>query len=159
MVNQSKFLGKTLSISVILLFLGVTVNPAIATVEPEKQPDDVEGLVAQIKDVVNEIQAKYGHIPMVRGLCNMIHSALGLVGNFLICTLLMLILVPCALLMMFFGLVLRMEYVGYIFANICLYIIVLSGDYCTPYNIQISEIPFNSLYTLSETKDCPCLEE
>jgi len=42
-------------------------------------------LVAQIKEVVGEIQGKYGHIPKVRNLANMILNSLGLVVRIIFC--------------------------------------------------------------------------
>ncbi|UCF49087.1 MAG: hypothetical protein JSU91_04875 [Thermoplasmatales archaeon] len=37
-----------------------------------EQPNDVEGLVAQLRVVIDEILEKYGHIPMVSSLCDVI---------------------------------------------------------------------------------------
>ena len=51
------------------LFLGLAIQPSLATVQPEKidvEPD-VEGLVAQIKIVINEKLEKYESIPKVGG--------------------------------------------------------------------------------------------
>ena len=66
-------LYKSLVIGVIILFLGIGVQPAVANVKPEiidfdLKNTDKEELIAKI----NEISQKYGHIPMVSYLCDIL---------------------------------------------------------------------------------------
>jgi len=126
---------------------------------------DINGLIVQIRTVVNEILQKYGHIPMVSNLCNVILNALDLFGNILICIILILLLIPCFLLI-------AVSYytgMGILLYNVFWIIIVIGmtmEDYCLPYNSLISILPLKSIYTLTETnvitelvRDCPCLQE
>lgn len=152
-----------LALGITFLFLGVTVNPAIAKVEQEKQSDDVEGLVAQIRNVVNEIQEKYGHMPTVRGLCNVIQSALDLtIGRIIYCIILTILTIPFGILFIFFSLVLGLYNIGMLMGAITLHLIDEYDRECTRY----FNPSLKSLYTLSETRDitnlidnCPCLQE
>jgi len=71
---------------VILLFVGVTVQPVIATVQPEKiivEPnvDDIEGLVAQLRIAINEKLEKYESIPKVANIWEIILRLLDLIGK------------------------------------------------------------------------------
>lgn len=129
-----------------------------------EQPD-IDGLVAQIRTVVNEILQKYGHIPMVRSLCNVILNSLDLVGRIIFCIFLIILYIPllwlCGFIVSTFGVI--PPYIGFLW----LLIAMIYDDYCppsTPLNNLLS--PFQSLYTLSVTKDitnlaknCPCLQE
>jgi hypothetical protein len=160
---------KILTLGIILLFLGVTVNPAIATVEPDvdiTDKSDVDELVVQIQNVVNEIQEKYGHIPTVRGLCNVILNTLDSVGYMIICIFLILLFI---LVFILYGVsyYLRLEVLRQNLSIIVLIISLTIDDYCSPNNKFISKPSFQSIYTMLETKsnpaypfdDCPCLQE
>ena len=77
MGNQGSMLSKTRVIGILVLFLGIAIAPCIATVQPENidvEPnvDDIDGLVAQLRVVINEILQKYGYNPMAAYLCNYI---------------------------------------------------------------------------------------
>ena len=79
-----------LVIGITILFLGLVIQPSIATVQPEKidvEPDvdDVEGLVAQLRVAVNEILQDYGHISVIRALCIMILDSTWFLGKIIIC--------------------------------------------------------------------------
>ena len=63
-----------LAVGITILFLGLAIQPSIATVQPEKidvEPD-VEGLVTQLRVVINEILQDYGYIPKIKTICNII---------------------------------------------------------------------------------------
>ena len=121
-----------------------------------EQPNDVEGLVAQIRTVIDEILQRYGHIPMVRSLCNVILNTLGLLGDLTIC----IIIIITALLTMPF------IWYSYFIHSLFILCLLVVDDYCPPYNNLISKLSFQSIYTMLETKDnintfdgCPCLQE
>jgi len=74
-------------VGITILFLGLAIQPSIATVQPEKidvEPD-VEGLVAQLRVAVNDILQRYGNNPMVRSLCNIILDLTWYPGKIIIC--------------------------------------------------------------------------
>ena len=78
------FSKNLLAVGITILFLGLAIQPSIATVQPEKiivEPnvDDVEGLVAQLKIVINEISEKYESYPKVVGFWDIIDNLLGLI--------------------------------------------------------------------------------
>ena len=79
MVKQSGILSKALVVGVIVLFIGVGIQPAIAKVQPDiidfKLNDlDKEELTVE----VNEILQKYGHIPMVSYFCDILANKTGI---------------------------------------------------------------------------------
>ena len=78
---KGRMLSKGLVVAVILLFVGVAVQPSIATVQPEKiivesDSDDIEGLVAQLRVAVNEKLEKYESYPKVAGFWDIINHLL-----------------------------------------------------------------------------------
>ena len=129
-----------------------------------EQPD-IEGLVAQLRVVIDEILQKYGHIPMVANLCNMILDLSDLIGKILYCIALIIIFIPFAILFLFFGLVLRLEQIGLAF-GVYAFITVMEYDLNCPPSTPFFDWPLKSIYILSDTNDipnlvndCPCLEE
>ena len=142
------------SLMLITPLTGVAQENTVSNNLPE-QPDDVEGLVAQIRIVVDEILQKYGHIPIVRGLCNMILGLLSdLIGKIIYCITLIILAIPVGILGLFLGLVLRLEYIAYHFLGMALVLISKYDRNCppsTPLNNLLSS--FHPLYTLSETND------
>jgi hypothetical protein len=80
---KQSIICKTLAVSVILLFLGLAIQPSVA-VEPEKQKD-ILGLGAQIRTVVNEILQNYGYIPMINTICICLIGALNTIGLNILC--------------------------------------------------------------------------
>ena len=123
---------------------------------------DINGLIVQIRTVVNEILQKYGNIPMVRGLCNVILNSLGLFVFWLICEIIFIIcllFVPVVWFCVIMGL-------GYIGQNIAWYISTIASTLDRECPDNPFEQSFHSIYTMLETKDnintfdgCPCLEE
>ena len=149
-------------VGITILFLVVGIQPVIATVEPEKQPDDVDGLIAQIDTIVNEILQKYGHNPMIRGLCNVILDLIWFPGKIVICVLLYVVTMFIAQLWVWAWQVFDLpiaDYLLYLAASIFILLIVID---CIPFPYKIS----NPIFTILETKDitnqldgCPCLQE
>ncbi len=143
---------------------GVAQENTISNNLPE-QPNDVEGLVAQLRVVIDEILEKYGHIPMVSSLCNMILNSLGLIGRIIICIFVWIAIILLGL--VFFILAfLSLNYAAVYVAAVIYYIAVTMNEFCYPYKSLISKLPFESIYILTETKDntntfdgCPCLNE
>jgi hypothetical protein len=124
-----------------------------------EQLDDVDGLVTQIRTVVNQILQKYGHIPVVKDLCNVILNSLGLVGRIIFCVFLYILLIPLTLLAGIF-LVLEIDYLWHIFGGLAIIISLMTSLECSGY----FNPSFKSLYTLSGTNDileldCSCLQE
>jgi hypothetical protein len=128
-------------------------------------PNDVEGLVAQIRTVVDEILQRYGHIPIIAKQCGIILNLLELVGYMIICIFLIMLFIPVFILHTVF-LLLRLEYLRQYMAMFTVGIGLLTYVFCPPYNEFISKLPFQSIYTMLETKDnintfdgCPCLQD
>jgi len=127
--------------------------------------DDVEGLIAKIRTVVNEVLEKYGHIPTVRGLCNVILNTLDSAGDMIICIFLIMLFIPVFILHTVF-LLLGFENLRQYMAMFTVGIGLLTYVFCPPYNEFISIPSFKFIYTMLETKDnintfdgCPCLQE
>ena len=125
---------------------------------------DVEELVAQIRTIVNDALQKFRHIPIVKGLCNMIINTIDMVGigRLILCVFLFSLLIPLALIAGTF-LVLDIDYFWQIFGGLTLIVAMIMDDWCSEYYNS----PFQSIYTMLETKpypdypldDCPCLQE
>ena len=153
------------SLMLVTPLVGVAQENTVSNNLPE-QPNDVEGLVAQIRTVVDEVLQKFGHIPMVRSLCNVIQNALGLFGLILSCIfylIMALLLGPFVVILIYFNYdedALNLAIVVAIF-------ITEFDSNCNPFYPPWNlKLPFQSIYTLSETKDnintfagCPCLQE
>jgi len=63
-----------LAVGITILFLGLAIQPSIAIPQLKKidvEPD-LEGLVAQLRILINEKFEKYENIPKVANLCNVI---------------------------------------------------------------------------------------
>ena len=148
------------SLMLVTPLVGVAQENTVSSNLPE-QPDDVEGLVAQIRTVIDEILQRYGHIPMVSSLCNVIQNALGLIVLWVICWVIFIIcllFIPVVWLFILLGL-------DYIWQNIMwtiLGVAMILDSECP----DIFSPPIKSLYTMLETKDnintfdgCPCLQE
>jgi len=66
---NKKFL---LTVGITILFLGLSIQPSLATVQPEKiivesDADDIEELFAQLRIAINEKLEKYESYPKVAG--------------------------------------------------------------------------------------------
>jgi len=125
-------------------------------------PDDVYKLGAKIKDVVNEILVKYVDIPTVRSICNVILNITDAIGRIIYCIILAFLIIPIGILAIFFGLVLRNEYIGYYLAVLVWVIVGEINSVCYWY----FNPPFQSIYTMLNVNnniqsfdDCPCLQE
>ena len=125
---------------------------------------DIDGLVTQIRTVVDEILQKYSHIPIISSLCNIILNTLSLIGNVIICIFLIMLAIPIFILYGVFK-YLRLDILLVRITLAAVFIGMVIYDYCSPFNKFISKLPFQSLYTLSEPRDitnlargCPCLQ-
>jgi hypothetical protein len=154
------------------LFIGILLVTPFSVVAREntistnltEQPD-LEGLVAQLRVVIDEILQKYGHIPIVNNLCNIILGISDIIGRMIYCIFLIIILIPLVILFLIFD-VLENEEVSY---TLMLYIFIAGAEYdlnCPPGNPFFWDWPFKLFYTLlgkndiSElVNDCPCLQE
>jgi hypothetical protein len=139
---------------------GVAQENTVSNNLPE-QPNDVEGLVAQIRTVVDEILQRYGHIPMVSSLCNVILNSLGLIVFWVICWVIFIICILFVPVLWFCYLMGLDYFVEKIFWNVLLVADIIDSE-CP----DIFSPPIKSLYTMLETKDnintfdgCPCLQE
>ena len=127
-----------------------------------EQPD-INGLVSQLRVVIDEILEKYGHILMIRTLCNMILNSLGIIGLWLLCTFILIYVILfglIALVLSFLNFNIVAEYIVAI-----VFVILLELDSNCPTIWDFIQ-PFKSLFTLSKTNDftnlienCPCLQE
>ena len=149
-------------IGITILFLGVGVQPALATVQTEKQLDDVDGLVAQLSFVIDEILQKYGHNPMINSFCNMILNIIWFPGKIVICILLYIVTMFIAQLWIWAWQVFDLPIADVLFNLAVLVFILLIAIDCIPFPYKIS----NPIFSLLETKDiinqldgCPCLQE
>jgi hypothetical protein len=134
---------------------------------PSEQPD-IDGLVSQLRIIIDEILEKYGHIPIVANLCNMIFNSFSFIGNYLICITILILLIPLAILFLIvdsLGLNIAWWVVFLVsFELVSLYLLLCPPSITIPF-INL-ETPFKSLSTLTETKDitnliedCPCIQE
>ena len=127
-----------------------------------EQPD-IDGLVAQIRTVINEVLENYRHIPIISSLCNVILNLAWYPGNILYCIFLMGIII---LLTIIFLLVFLIFLV--IPPNLLDLLGIFENEHfrnCPPFT-PFFDWPSKSIYTIIETKDninsfdgCPCLQE
>ncbi len=126
---------------------------------------DIDGLVVQIRTAVDEILQKYGHIPMVRSQCDVILNTLDwFPGNIVFCIILFILLIPLALLAMYF-LGTGNDYYWQLFGALSFAVAWTLDSNCPP-GTPFFNWPFQTIYTMLETKfnintfdDCPCLQE
>ena len=123
----------------------------------------IDSLVAQIRTVIDVISQKYSHIPMVRSLSNAIINLLGLIGLWILCTIIFIIAILLGLIVVILIFFNFDDVANYIAAFV--FAILWELDSNCP-DIWDFIPPFKSLYHLSETKDitnlvkdCPCLQE
>jgi len=158
---KTRIISKNLTVAVILLFIGVGIQPAIATPHPQGLAD-VDGLFAQIETVVNEIFQIYGHNPMINSYCNMILNIIWFPGKIVICILLYIVTMFIAQLWIWAWQVFDLPIADDLFNLAALVFILLIAIDCIPFPYKIS----NPIFSLLETKDitnqldgCPCLQE
>jgi len=125
---------------------------------------DIDGLVAQIRTVVDEILEKYGHIQVIGDFCNVILMIMDLSYLLLFCIFLVIITIPIFLL---FVILMTLNIFPPTIASLLFLLIRIFGDDCSPSTSLINLLPsLNALLNLSETRDitnlimdCPCLQE
>jgi hypothetical protein len=79
MWKNPTWLYKSLVIGFIVLFIGVGVQPAVAKIQPyiiDFKPENMDK--EELTAIINEIQLKYGHIPMISYICNIFFTFIGL---------------------------------------------------------------------------------
>ena len=145
-------------------FITIAQENKVSNNLPEKP--DIEGLVAQIRVVIDKILQKYGHIPIINNVCSVILKLLELIGKIIFCITLLIIEIPLAILFLIFE-VLGIYNICELFLGLLILTASTFDSNCppsTPLNNLL--LPFQSLYTLLETKDitnlakdCPCLQE
>ena len=160
---KKPFLITFLCASLILVtpFTGVAQENKVSNTLTEHP--DIDGLVAQIRVVINEILQKYGHIPIVNNLLQSIISLLLLFARITLCIFLIIIGIPIVILffiLFFLGMSpdYLLFYVTLIFSTL--------DDFCLTYRPFISKLQLQSIVTQLETdnitysaKNCPCLQE
>jgi len=159
---------------VILLFIGVTVQPAIATVQPkeidvEPNVDDIEGLVTQLRIVINEILQDYGHIPIIRNLCNKIVDVLDSFGLILYCIFLIVLMIPVGIIfVILYFLGLRGTYILLYVGSIILWLsvefdknclLLISSNLFIKSLSNIFSIDTSDSSILTELENCPCMQQ
>lgn len=110
---------------------------------------DIEGLVIQLRIVINEILKKYGHNPMINNLCSLILNALGKVGKILFCILIIIITMPIMAIMLngyYWGLPATLVYISYyLFIGLVYMAMLICPFYWYPTNLLISsKLPLKS---------------
>jgi hypothetical protein len=126
-----------------------------------KDEPDIEGLVSQIRTVVDEVLQKYGHIPMVRTLSNDILIKLNVPDNFFYCILLFSITIPVLLIywiISWFGF-------GFYLQKIILVLFLDIQRFCTNSKSFTTILPLKKTYDMTEinditelVSDCSCLK-
>jgi len=81
-------------------FITIAQENKVSNNLPEKP--DIEGLVAQIRVVIDKILQKYGHIPIINNVCSVILKLLELIGKIIFCITLLIIEIPLAILFLIF---------------------------------------------------------
>jgi len=120
------------------LFIGILLVTPFSVVAREntistnltEQPD-LEGLVAQLRVVIDDILQKYGHIPIVNNLCNIILGISDIIGRMIYCIFLIIILIPLVILFLIFN---ENEEVSY---SLMVFIFISASEYdlnCPPGN-------------------------
>ena len=82
---RTSYVKNALVMVVILLFIGVAVQPSIATVQPEKidGKPDIEGVGAQLRIAINEKFENYESKPKLAGFWDIIDNLLVLLEKIL----------------------------------------------------------------------------
>ena len=128
-----------------------------------EQPD-LDGLVAQLRVVINEILQKYGYMPMVSNLCYVIINSFDLIGKIVFCIFLFMLAIIHVLLV--FILAIFKIWSDDLITNI-IYIAATYDRNCPPGTPLFDWL--SSLFTIYTLKDidditnlakgCPCLQE
>ena len=164
-----------LASGITILFLGLAIQPSVATIQPKNidikpNDDDIEGLVAQIRIVINEILQDYGHIPVIRTLYNKIVDILGLFGRILFCVFLIVLVIPLFIIFVIMGLFLQLglienydigENLFWSILAICLGLTFFCSNFKSPLKSlsNIYSIDISNSSTLTGLDECPCMQE
>ena len=129
------------------------------------EQSNIEGLVAQITTVIDEILQRYRHIQVVKGLCNVVINSLGLIVDIIFCIILFIILILFFLLMLFITNIIG--FIPYYLSSLVFALFLKYDNNCPPKTPFFFDwfSSFQSIYTMLETKDnltqsfdgCPCL--
>jgi len=136
-----------------------------------QEEPNIDRLVAQIRTVVDEVLQRYGHIQIVKGICSGIlrfldNSVFKTIWR-IFCTLLFyFVAIPLGMLVMIILFILKPYDYSYMITFLTFLIFISWAAICSDYSITKSILPFQSIYTMLETKDnintfdgCPCLQE
>ena len=133
-----------------------------------EQPD-VKELITQLRVVVNEILQKYGHIPKIANLCNLILDTLNLIGKIMYCIVLYMIFIPTVILtftVTFILIILNLPQHFSIYLFFLSLVIAFTLDTNCPPGTPFFDLSYKSIYTVLETNDitnfvndCPCMQE
>jgi len=133
----------------------ITTNIMEESIVVEPNVDDIEGLVAQLRVVINEILQDYGHISMIRNQCNKIVDVLDSFGLIVYCIFL------CVLFLPLFIIVLFMNFLGlwgtYIFNNILWLTLGIAMTIDLDCLSSGSNLSLNSMSNL--INECPCMQQ
>ena len=157
-----------LAVGITILFLGLAIQPSVATVPPKKidvEPD-IEGLVTQLRVVINEILQDYSHIPIIRTLGNKIINILSLLGSIIICISLILLVSSLVIIFIIMGILgLKDNDIYSALSIMILGLAISTMVFCSGYFIQFKTLSnINRLYasdspTLTGLDECPCMQD
>ena len=112
-----------------------------------EQPNDVEGLVAQIRVVIDEISEKYSHIPIITKQCGIILNLLELFRNMTICIFSIMLFIPLitfatilyTIVLTFFRFVYLefLMYLAFLFASYAFLCVIIAIKYCEQFILMI----------------------
>jgi hypothetical protein len=120
---------------------------------------DIEGLVAQLRVVIDEILQKYGYIPMIRTLCNYIHNTMNLIGKIILCAILWAIFIPIFIIseLIYITMGWVHGFIPWLLDYVQLLLILMIGLECNFFGPLWNITETNDITNLA--KDCPCLQE
>ncbi|MBW2966677.1 hypothetical protein KY342_06255 [Candidatus Woesearchaeota archaeon] len=127
---------------------------------------NIDGLVAQIRVVIDEIMEKYRHIPMVSNLCNVILNIIGLFGLIILCIFFISIAILLGLVVVIL-IYSNFDEAAYYIAAFVLIILLELNKYCNPFyppfNLKLASKSISTLKDIDDitnlAKGCPCLQE
>lgn len=133
------------------------------------EESDVEGLVAQLRVVINEILQEYGYIPMIRTICNKIVDVLDSFGLILYCIFLIVLMIPVAIIfLILYFLGLRGTYIFLYVGSIILALSVefdfnchklVSSNLFLKSLSNIFSIDTSDSSILTGLDECPCMQQ
>jgi hypothetical protein len=161
---MKKVIPIAFAIASLILIAPITGIASENKVSDNLPEQDIDELVVQIQNVIDEVLEKYGHIPMVRGLCNVIINSLDSIYWLLFCVFLVIITIPIFLIVTIIWTI--TEALPQILGSLLFLLVIIFGEDCSP-STSLNNLlsPFQSIFTISETNDisdfsdCPCLQE